>query len=141
MVQSLLRSLLLVIEAIPQGLKVGLVDLLAAKWARIVCFEPFLDARRVEVMATGARQRSHFFVLLELAEANSALFLRFEVVRVELSQDHGVHNTVALSLRIIHILIVVFDGLDDAWRTAHRKAGADSDSNCLKDCHDKQAEP
>merc|ERR1719336_2091909 len=69
-------------------------------------------------MTSTARQGSHFFVFLELAKADSTLFLRLEVVRVEFPQHHGVHDVIALSLLIIHILVVVFDRFDDAWRTA-----------------------
>jgi hypothetical protein len=62
-----------------------LSDLGAAKWARKIFSQPFLEASGVKVMTFIAWERRHAVFVLELYEANNALVQRIELGRRKLA--------------------------------------------------------
>lgn len=119
MCSNIIVSILLVcqktlINLLFELFKIFLTDFSLAKWTNSLVFHPILDAFGVEVVASIARQRSHFVIHIELFQANDTVFLVLELVRVKLHLGQSLDNLV------LHIS--AFSLIDSrtykAWKTA-----------------------
>ena len=129
------------IEALLQCLEAGSVDCLTAEWASVVGLEPLCDAGRMEIMGGVARKGGHLIILGECTHADSALFVLLEVCRVILPLHNSVNYSIALSLCLALLVVVLSNGFIDARSTADSDAAADCHENCWPDCHEEKHQP